>query len=1067
MNTIAAFQLTDLMKHLPVWAAPQLATPPYLAPEIQVGDSIDYTPGAFPSVFPIPTNTLTIEANGVAVASGSAPTYTAVGVGVQHMIAQTVDNGTTPSSLNSGNVTVISKRTATSAKFLGGNAGGPASYSGNIFHSNCAIRGLSIVNYGAGGSTGYTGGRDASGNPLSSSSWWISTPTFGTTFDGCTPASVDASSNALLPGNPGSGPLKAYRCTYTCTVATTSTDVVAQSGCSVANWASLGSNQFYFELTITRSGGQQPNVCIGFQKPISNLDIPWDGATPTSVAGEFLPANLTNAAQFTSLRLMDVCNTNLTTDTTWSSRIPDGSAYTGFAWERIFRYCNAVASASGSVCKQFWICLPHGCDDNYVTQCVTLANSILLPGVHITLEWSNEPWNPAFVTLGYAYTQAFTEACTVSNYAVVSGDTAHQNFISSITSSGGVATVTLTKNINQFFLADGTTPFITNGASIYAYNKTTSTWNGTSSGTSVGSSAAAQQIVTVTTGGALLATQFQYPCATTAPATMTTSDPITFYFNTASTLVSDKTNFDSLTFSMKWMTRRAKQCAALWKAVRPTDEIAVNLQQYPGALSASLQSNGGIANSPPLFFNYGNWLGDGTTGTAGLKTWCDIAAIAPYVFPSASTCSTTSGSNVIANVPWASSAVVGDSVMMYGGTGINSVVAPGSSGTNLVVADNATATVTGTATAMYGVVLEVQGYISGTTLTVTATNSINSTSSFLRACKGAKVYDTGGLIPAGTTLSAYGTATGTDSGIVGTYTLSANVGTIFSAGSPGTIKIGSGDTVAILQAMLQSGVAEASLYIRAHVYECGIYGIKPYAYEGGPDTSRQYSLMSELWTYGQNNTPPSPVITMGTVISALYDACVGAGLQAFHHFIIGPSPKSDSVNAFGNTYAINQSFGDQNPAYAAVIVYAGKQLSVTGKNACPGTADAASNVYNPTGNIQTSGNATGMCYWASNAADRRLDIDLPVNRSRRYQLVVWGSDSAASTVDVYLNETFIAAVTLPANGAGNLTTTTPAVQTSAALQIPLISSGPNRISLRMPAGRGTNAGIRRVATSTY
>jgi hypothetical protein len=210
---------------------------------------------------------------------------------------------------------------------------------------------------------------------------------------------------------------------------------------------------------------------------------------------------------------------------------------------------------------------------------------------------------------------------------------------------------------------------------------------------------------------------------------------------------------------------------------------------------------------------------------------------------------------------------------------------------------------------------------------------------------------------------------------------------------------------------------------------------------------------------------------MGTCITALLDTWFSLGLDKFHYFVNAPQQKADTINAFGSSYSINQNFGDMNPAYSALLGYRTKQLNYNlAINSTGSTIQAANNSFNTSNAVQTSGAATGMVYWSSNASARYMDIVVSVNRTGRYQLIAKGSDNTnVGNVDVYIDfaATKVGTFTLPNNGNASQTTTSPGVQTSPAVQIPLLTHGAHVFRLRMEAGVGGVAGIKEFTLQPY
>jgi len=103
-------------------------------------------------------------------------------------------------------------------------------------------------------------------------------------------------------------------------------------------------------------------------------------------------------APFKVLRFMDWGNTNGNTNVEWSGR-STMSQFTyagdkGVPYEAMIQLCNDTQ-------KDAWICVPHGANDDYITQMATLFKDQLHSNLNIYLEYSNEIWNWIFPQAHY------------------------------------------------------------------------------------------------------------------------------------------------------------------------------------------------------------------------------------------------------------------------------------------------------------------------------------------------------------------------------------------------------------------------------------------------------------------------------------------------------------------------------------------------------------------------------------------------------------------------------------------------------------------------------------------
>jgi hypothetical protein len=106
------------------------------------------------------------------------------------------------------------------------------------------------------------------------------------------------------------------------------------------------------------------------------------------------------------IRAMDWQRTNGSTVVKWADRCTPQDAIWGVKGkggpiEPVIDLCNALNA-------DLWVCVPHGADDDYVRQLLTLIRSRLKPGLRVYVEYSNEVWNtdPGFTQTPWMKQQA-------------------------------------------------------------------------------------------------------------------------------------------------------------------------------------------------------------------------------------------------------------------------------------------------------------------------------------------------------------------------------------------------------------------------------------------------------------------------------------------------------------------------------------------------------------------------------------------------------------------------------------------------------------------------------------
>lgn len=1038
VQTLTRGQIAQLMGKLPLLSPPTVNTNPYVATDEWVGDTLDLNPSTVTTGFPIPSPlyTQTATVNGTSV--GDATTYTVQSgdTGKNLVVIQSSSNIIGSNSKSSSTIIPVVVQKAVDQGLLGGNIGVPNASSVLQFLNNGGQGGKGL--FFAFNNTGanYSGGFDSNGWPTSAFTYLISATSGG--LDGQLPAG-----------------------TYICSIrsAGQSATVTAFQSCTVSG-VSLDADGITTHFTLVLPFAQNP--CLSFSTGIQYLDIPRDGITPTYGGPEFWATNLAFFSQQGVIRLMDLCQSNIT-ETTWADRNtsrpeygptqPSGVELTNsaasYSWERILRFIKAVVQYPGSITKQAWINPPGLMDtsqsnaNNYAFQLPTLINSIL-GGVNVLLdiELGDEPWNASLGTAP-VYTgnlnTAIAETQCLAYYVGLAGN------ISSIVGDGvGNVTVTTTSPLSAIPLPGGGTFAITNGMNMIAdfQQGANSAWRaGSITPNIIGNYATDGTIVSVPIT-VLTTTSFQYAANGTPSGTLgatSGSNQAAFFFGLTSTLVKDGISMNIFDIGNKVQVRRTYQAQQIWSTIRSQDRFVLNLQQY-GSTSAGAMTNSKFA------FPYARYIGGGT------DSWLYGCSVAPYVFATnvGFTGVATALGTTITGVPWAAQAQVGDQINIPGagaaGAVLTTTVVSGS-GTTLTVADTILTTVTaGKINYVSCAAASITASISGTTMTVTAGSGL---------LVGMMGNGTPSTLAFNTRILSQ--LTGTTGG-VGTYQIN-NSQTVAST------TIAFAQTDGFVNAML-STIPVFAQTLASHIYTCSRWGKRAMCYEGGPD--------SQVFPTQQVAISTNP--TMQTMLTALLSAWFNQGGQEFCFYNWTPATV---VNAAEGEWQALQSYTDTSaPKHAALAGYGSTVLAYSNNFGAPGTYGplGTAGAYIENSNLQSSVGwqgfftQTGMLGTAGSSAERSVEVLFCIPRGRRYALQVSGSDSAIGTqLDVYVDGVFgsspIGTVTLPNNGSGASTSTVPG--NTNILQLGELTRGSHRIKVSAPAGRGTNVGIYSITLSKY
>jgi hypothetical protein len=154
------------------------------------------------------------------------------------------------------------------------------------------------------------------------------------------------------------------------------------------------------DTLVSVSGGLALRIDASSQSnPISNIQFIRPEYTDQFENQTFTDDLLAFLEDFQVIRFMDWLRTNNSPVQQWSDRsTPNYYTQTlnsGVAWEYLVQLANETE-------KDIWITIPHGADDNYVTQLARVLEENLSGESQIILEYSNEVWNGIFQQSIYA-----------------------------------------------------------------------------------------------------------------------------------------------------------------------------------------------------------------------------------------------------------------------------------------------------------------------------------------------------------------------------------------------------------------------------------------------------------------------------------------------------------------------------------------------------------------------------------------------------------------------------------------------------------------------------------------
>lgn len=122
---------------------------------------------------------------------------------------------------------------------------------------------------------------------------------------------------------------------------------------------------------------------------VRNIRFIMPGFEDTWQTQRFHPEFLRRLKPFRALRFMDWLATNESDNDTWENRITRSSqTYAtdrGVALEEMIALCNELEADP-------WFCFPHGADDTFIRNFVTMVRDSLKPHLKAYYEYSNEVW---------------------------------------------------------------------------------------------------------------------------------------------------------------------------------------------------------------------------------------------------------------------------------------------------------------------------------------------------------------------------------------------------------------------------------------------------------------------------------------------------------------------------------------------------------------------------------------------------------------------------------------------------------------------------------------------------
>ena len=159
-------------------------------------------------------------------------------------------------------------------------------------------------------------------------------------------------------------------------------------------------------MVLSRIKGQRTFITITRSNAANHLRniriLPEAMETTYDPAHPFLPGYLEVVSKFHCLRFMGWQGTNCSTQKFWDKR------------RKVYEFCQSTSAEKGPsiemtilLCNEakadFWYCLPHQADDQYIDSVAVLIKRLLSPSLRVYVEYSNETWNWAggFCTFGW------------------------------------------------------------------------------------------------------------------------------------------------------------------------------------------------------------------------------------------------------------------------------------------------------------------------------------------------------------------------------------------------------------------------------------------------------------------------------------------------------------------------------------------------------------------------------------------------------------------------------------------------------------------------------------------
>ncbi|MCB1186614.1 hypothetical protein KDL29_05535 [bacterium] len=201
-----------------------------------------------------------------------------------------------------------------------------------------------------------------------------------------------AAGNVLVTNNAGNYPEGEYICLYdgegTISWGINASLVGVEPGRQVVHITPGADDTAHLKITATNP-----------DNPVRNIRLILPGHEADYQENIWNPDFVATLAPYSSLRFMDMMNTNGTQVEQWSERTTPQHASQARNAGICLEYMVLLANQAH---KDPWFCMPHRADDDYITQFASMVRDTLDPELRIYIEYSNEVWNGSFPAAGYA-----------------------------------------------------------------------------------------------------------------------------------------------------------------------------------------------------------------------------------------------------------------------------------------------------------------------------------------------------------------------------------------------------------------------------------------------------------------------------------------------------------------------------------------------------------------------------------------------------------------------------------------------------------------------------------------